>query len=98
MRRTARRLAGELRGKLEEAIGVGAVAVAGMAFLAVVREGLETALLFYAAAQGAAVDRDAAARASRSGCSPPSLHRLGLYAGAVRINLQPVLHRDRRRC
>ena len=36
---------------------VGSLAVVVMAFLAVVREGLETALIFFAAAQGA--DHDA---------------------------------------
>src|SRR3712207_1657750 len=53
MRRTARRLKGELTGQLENALAVGGLAVAGVAFLSVVREGLETTLLFYAAAQGA---------------------------------------------
>ena len=52
MRRFARSLAKDLRGRLEQAIGLGAFAVVAMAFLAVVREGLETALLFYAAAPG----------------------------------------------
>lgn len=52
MRRTARRLKGELTGRLETAVGAGALAVAGIAFVSVIREGLETALLFYAAAQG----------------------------------------------
>ncbi|MBY8872214.1 FTR1 family protein [Micromonospora sp. PLK6-60] len=54
MRRAARSIAGELRGKLTEALAVGSLAVAGMAFLAVIREGLETALIFYSAAQSAA--------------------------------------------
>ena len=35
MRRAARCIAGELRGKLTEALAVGAIAVAVMAFLAV---------------------------------------------------------------
>ena len=52
MRRTARRLGGELRGRLEQAIRVGPFAIVAMAFLAVIREGLETAILFFAAAQG----------------------------------------------
>src|SRR3954468_14098674 len=47
MRRTARRLKGELTGRLEQALGTGTLAVAAVAFLSVVREGLETALLFY---------------------------------------------------
>ncbi|GGO02349.1 iron uptake transporter permease EfeU [Micromonospora parathelypteridis] len=86
MRRAARSIAGELRGKLTEALAVGSLAVAGMAFLAVVREGLETALIFYSAAQGAAGD------------SGPLLALIGgivtavvlgvlLYASALRINL-----------
>ncbi|MEV0389571.1 FTR1 family protein [Nonomuraea sp. NPDC050643] len=53
MRRTARALSGELRDKLSEALALGSFAVVVMAFLAVAREGLETALLFFAAAQGA---------------------------------------------
>ncbi|WP_406077310.1 iron uptake transporter permease EfeU [Micromonospora sp. NBC_00858] len=86
MRRAARSIAGELRGKLTEALAVGSLAVAGMAFLAVIREGLETALIFYSAAQGAAGD------------SGPLLALIGgiatavvigglLYASALRINL-----------
>ncbi|WP_431942406.1 iron uptake transporter permease EfeU [Micromonospora marina] len=88
MRRAARTIAGELRGKLTEALAVGSLAVAGMAFLAVIREGLETALIFYAAAESAA-----------GGTGPGSLLALAggiatavvigflLYRSAVRINL-----------
>jgi high-affinity iron transporter len=86
MRRAARSIAGELRGKLQDALRVGSVAVGVMAFLAVVREGLETSLIFYSAVQGAAGD------------SGPLLALLGgivsavvigflMYATAVRINL-----------
>jgi high-affinity iron transporter len=86
MRRAARSIAGELRGKLQDALEVGSIAVAVMAFLAVVREGLETALIFYSAVQGA------------SGNSRPlyglllgigSAVVIGylMYATAVRINL-----------
>jgi high-affinity iron transporter len=53
MRRAARGIAGELRNKLQDALAVGSVAVGFMAFLAVVREGLETSLIFYSAVQGA---------------------------------------------
>jgi high-affinity iron transporter len=52
MRRAARSIAGELRTRLTEALAVGWFAVSLMAFLAVVREGLETALIFYSAAAG----------------------------------------------
>jgi high-affinity iron transporter len=53
MRRAARGIAGELRDKLQDALAVGSFAVGFMAFLAVVREGLETSLIFYSAVQGA---------------------------------------------
>jgi high-affinity iron transporter len=53
MRRTARTIRAELTGKLESALALGAAAVAGMAFLAVGREGLETALFFWSAVQAA---------------------------------------------
>jgi high-affinity iron transporter len=53
MRRAARTIRAELTGKLESALALGAAAVAGMAFLAVGREGLETALFFWSAVQAA---------------------------------------------
>src|SRR4051812_36412373 len=52
MRRAARGIAGELRTRLQDALAVGSVAVGVMAFVAVVREGLETSVIFYAAVQG----------------------------------------------
>jgi len=51
MRRTARGLRADLDGKLEVAMEVGTFALVLTAFLAVAREGLETALFFWAAAQ-----------------------------------------------
>jgi high-affinity iron transporter len=86
MRRTARRLKGELTGKLEAAIGVGTLAVAGIAFVAVIREGLETALLFYAAAQGA-TSTVTPLLAISAGIATSVLIGFGLYAGAIRVNL-----------
>src|SRR4051812_5713818 len=56
MRRAARGIAGELRDKLQDALAVGSFAVGFMAFLAVVREGLETSLIFYSAVQGATLN------------------------------------------
>ncbi|HET6393958.1 MAG TPA: iron uptake transporter permease EfeU [Blastococcus sp.] len=87
MRRTARRLKGELHGRLEAAIGVGALAVAGIAFVSVIREGLETALLFYAAAQGATSTATPLVAISL-GVLTSVLVGFGLYAGAIRVNLQ----------
>jgi high-affinity iron transporter len=86
MRRTARRLTGDLTGKLEAAIGVGTLAVAGIAFVSVIREGLETALLFYAAAQGATSTATPLVAISL-GVLTSILIGFGLYAGAIRVNL-----------
>ena len=89
MRRTARKLSGELRGKLDGAIGLGSgigiAAVVGIAFLAVVREGLETTLLFFASAQGATTAWPLVGLAG--GLLTAVVLGVGLYAGAVRINL-----------
>jgi high-affinity iron transporter len=86
MRRTARRLKGELTGRLETALGVGALAVAGIAFVSVIREGLETALLFYAAAQGATSTATPLIAISLGVLSAMAIG-VGLYAGAIRVNL-----------
>jgi len=86
MKRTARSLKGQLEGKVDLALGAGGAALAVVAFLAVAREGLETALFLWAAAQAAG-----------SGPSPIIGAALGLttsvvlayllYRRAVRIDL-----------
>ncbi|MFG1953600.1 iron uptake transporter permease EfeU [Micromonospora sp. NPDC048830] len=86
MRRAARTIAGELRGRLTEALAVGSLAVAGMAFLSVVREGLETALIFYSAAQGAAAD-SGPLLALAGGIATAVAIGVGLYFSALKINL-----------
>jgi high-affinity iron transporter len=48
MKRTARFLKSELHGKVDNALTAGPLTLAGVAFFAVVREGLETALFIYA--------------------------------------------------
>jgi high-affinity iron transporter len=85
MRRTARKLSGELRGRLDGAIGLGLAAVVGIAFLAVVREGLETTLLFFASAQGATTAWPLVGLIA--GLLTSIVVGVLLYAGAVRINL-----------
>lgn len=86
MRRFSRMLAKDLRGKLETAVAVGSTAVVVMAFLSVVREGLETALLFFAAAQGATSTGVPLLGLFAGIVTSIALGWL-LYAGAVRINL-----------
>jgi high-affinity iron transporter len=85
MRRTARRISGELRGRLDGAIGLGVGAVVGIAFLAVVREGLETTLLFFASAQGATTASPVLGLAG--GLVTAVVAGVALYLGAIRINL-----------
>jgi high-affinity iron transporter len=53
MRRTARSMRSELTGRLDAALVLGASAVVVTAFIAVAREGLETALFFWSAVQAA---------------------------------------------
>ncbi|RVX47732.1 high-affinity iron transporter [Nonomuraea polychroma] len=86
MRRAARALSGELRGKLSEALQVGSFAVVVMAFLAVAREGLETALLFFAAAQGATTTVEPLIGITL-GVLTSVLIGWGLYRSAIKINL-----------
>ncbi|MEI5100210.1 iron uptake transporter permease EfeU [Streptomyces sp. PmtG] len=87
MRRTARHLRAELHGKLDAALQMGTAALVATAFLAVGREGLETALFVWASV-----------RASNDGTHAPLAGvLLGLltavalgwlfYRGAVRIDL-----------
>jgi high-affinity iron transporter len=86
MRRMARQMGQELRGRLEDAIQVGPLAIVGVAFLAVIREGLETSILFYAAAQGAT---DSARPLIGITLGLVTAVVLGwlLYVSALRINL-----------
>ncbi|MFE3327393.1 iron uptake transporter permease EfeU [Streptomyces sp. NPDC059176] len=87
MRRTARHLKAELHGKLDSALQMGTGALVATAFLAVGREGLETALFVWASV-----------RASSDGTTGPLVGvLLGIataivlgwlfYRGALRINL-----------
>lgn len=86
MRRASRSLSGELRARLDEAIQVGTGAVVVMAFLAVAREGLETALLFFASVQGATTSATPLIGITL-GILTAVVLGWGLYRSALRINL-----------
>lgn len=86
MRRAARFIAGDLRSKLSDALALGSLAVAVMAFLAVVREGLETALIFYSAAVGVSANQGPLLSLA-GGIATAVVLGFLLYASAVRINL-----------
>jgi len=90
----AKGIAGELRGKIDEAAEGGAWSLTIIALLAVGREGLETALFLWAATQAAT--RDAAGAATPTwepilgatlGLATAVVLGYLLYRGAIRINL-----------
>ena len=66
MRRQGARIKSELQEKVDTALVSGGLALAGLAFFAVLREGIETALFLFAATKGTAVEGTAAAPAARS--------------------------------
>jgi high-affinity iron transporter len=86
MRRNARTLSSDLRGKLDDAIRIGPVAVVVMSALAVGREGLETAVFFFAAAQAAGETARPLIGFLLGIATSVALAYL-LYRGAVKINL-----------
>ncbi|GAA4575291.1 iron uptake transporter permease EfeU [Planotetraspora kaengkrachanensis] len=86
MRTAARRMSGELREKLSEALKLGAGAVVVMAFLTVAREGLETTLLWFAAVQGATTTATPLIGISLGLLTAVALG-WGIYRSALRINL-----------
>ncbi len=86
MRRTARKLKGDLTGKLEEALQMGTFAVVLVGFLTVAREGLETALLFFSAAQGA-TDSAGPLLGLIGGVLTAVVIGYLIYRAAIRINL-----------
>jgi high-affinity iron transporter len=87
MRSTARTIASELRGKLSDAVGLGPLAVIVVAFLSVGREGLETAVFFYAAVQTAGGGTAQPLIGFVSGIVVAVFLGWLLYRGAVRLNL-----------
>ncbi|MHC1563392.1 iron uptake transporter permease EfeU [Actinomycetospora sp. C-140] len=86
MRRVGRTIATELEGGLEKAIAMGSVAVVVMAALAVGREGLETAVFFFAAAQ-AAGETTGPLIGFLLGIAVAVVLAYLIYRGAVKLNL-----------
>lgn len=87
MRDTGARISAELQGKLESAIQGGVVTVAAMAFVAVAREGLETALFFFSAVQAAGSTLEPVI-GFVLGVSTAAILGYLLYRRAVKINLK----------
>jgi high-affinity iron transporter len=87
MRRNARGIKATLEGEAASALAAGStMALVGMAFLAVLREGLETSVFLLAAFQHS-TDTAAAGAGAVLGLVAAVAIGLGLYRGGVRINL-----------
>jgi high-affinity iron transporter len=87
MRRTARFLKTELHGRLDTALALGPLALALTGFIAVGREGLETALFLWTAIQSS--DQAAVSTSSAfGGLLAAALLGWAFYKGAVELNLK----------
>jgi high-affinity iron transporter len=87
MRRNARGIKATLEGEAASALAAGStMALVAMAFLAVLREGLETSVFLLAAFQHS-TDATAASSGAVLGLVAAIAIGLGLYRGGVRINL-----------
>lgn len=87
MRRHARGIKAQLQGEAASALAAGStMALVGMAFLAVLREGFETSV-FLLAAFNDSTDTTAAGAGAVLGLLAAVAIGLGLYRGGVRINL-----------
>jgi high-affinity iron transporter len=86
MRNTGHKIGAETRSKMDKAIEVGTFAVVSLAFIAVAREGLETAVFFFSAVQSAGNTTD-----PLIGFGLGIAAAIGLacfiYQGAIRLNL-----------
>ncbi|MFF7848146.1 iron uptake transporter permease EfeU [Streptomyces sp. NPDC007910] len=87
MRRTARHLKDELHGKLDAALVMGTGALVVTAFLAVGREGLETALFVWASVRASSDGTAAPLAGVLLGLLTAALLGWLFYRGAVRIDL-----------
>jgi high-affinity iron transporter len=87
MRKASKSIAAELRGKMDDALDVGPMAVLLLSFLAVGREGLETAVFFYSTVQAAQSDTVQPLIGFAVGIVAAVLLAWLLYKGAVRFNL-----------
>lgn len=88
MNRNAFRMKGELEREAAQAInGGGALALAAMAFLAVLKEGFETAVFLLAAAQASQGNRGYAMLGGVAGIVAAIGIGIGIYFGSLKLNL-----------
>jgi high-affinity iron transporter len=87
MRTAARTISGELKGRLDRALDLGPLAIALVGFLGVGREGLETAIFFYATTEAAGQGNSQPLVGWALGLGAAVVLGLLIYRGAVQINL-----------
>jgi high-affinity iron transporter len=91
MRRQGARIKSELQERVDTALGTGGLALAAVAFFAVLREGVETALFLFAAAEGTAVEGGgvgAQLLGAVFGLALAVVLGTLLYRGGIRMNLR----------
>jgi high-affinity iron transporter len=91
MRRQGARIRTELHEKIDTALVSGGLALAGLAFFAVLREGIETALFLFAAANGTAVESSGVAAqliGAALGLGLAIVLGVLLYRGGIKMNLR----------
>ena len=91
MRRQGARIKGELQEKVDTALLTGGVALGALAFVAVLREGVETALFLYAAAKGTAVEAGSVIGqvvGAVLGLAVAIVLGVLLYRGGIKMNLR----------
>ncbi|MGL4175470.1 MAG: iron uptake transporter permease EfeU [Dermatophilaceae bacterium] len=87
MKSAARTISGELKGRLDHALDLGPIAVALVGFLGVGREGLETAIFFYATARAAGAGNNVPLLGWALGIGTAAALGWLIYRGALRIDL-----------
>ncbi|MEO8829110.1 iron uptake transporter permease EfeU [Lapillicoccus sp.] len=87
MRTASRTISGELKGRLDKALDVGPWAIMLVAFLGVGREGLETAIFFYATTEAAGQGNAQPMFGWVIGLLAAVALGVLIYRGAVKINL-----------
>ena len=91
MRRQGARIKSELQEKVDTALVAGGFALGALAFFAVLREGIETALFIFAAAEGTAVEDGGVGAqlvGAALGLGLAGLLGVLLYRGGIRMNLR----------
>jgi high-affinity iron transporter len=93
MRRQGARIKGQLQDKVDTALMTGGFALAALAFVAVLREGVETALFIFAAAKGTAIEDGGATAVAQVvgtvlGLGIAIVLGVLLYRGGIRMNLR----------